>query len=189
MRAIHNPAAAMVLILLCAGTASAQSAAQAQADAMAIYLAEQQVRQAQAEATGAAMLAGQAQGKASAKQGSHDDRFKMVSDAVKNWKRPRGYAATAPASAGAIRDPFAPKETKAGDTAGLQSAVAGTGLVLDEDAAKACEGRLHAGDYPTTADGALLDSAERVTAFLKACGDRTQPVMVITPSGDPEIRK
>jgi len=197
MNAIHYPVAAMVLVLLCADVASAQSAAQAQADAMAIYLAEQQVRQAQAEAANAALLAGQAQGKAGATQGSHDDRFKMVTDAVKNWKRPRGYTATASLSSSAIRDPFAPKDVTTGGAAGLQSALAGTSLALDgerglvrvEEAAKACGGRLRPGDYPTTADGALLDSAERVSAFLKTCGDRTQPVMVVTPSGDAEIRK
>ena len=196
MSATHPQVAAMVLVLLCADVASAQNAAQAQADAMAIYLAEQQARQAQAEATNAALLAGQAQGKAGAKQGSHDDRFKMVTDAVKNWKRPRGYTATASLSSSAIRDPFAPKEATTGVAVGLQSALAGTGLALDgerglvrvEEAAKACGGRLSAGDYPTTADGALLDSAERVAAFLKSCGDRTQPVMVVTPSGDAEIR-
>jgi hypothetical protein len=191
----------MLAALAAASVASAQTTGQTQADAdaLALFRAKQAANQAAADANAAAAKAGQAAGLQGAKKDSLSDQFKMVNDAVRNWKQPRGYSSSASVNVSALQDPFARATPAAASASASVVAALGTsGLVWDAERRIArvgtsgqqlCDGRLTAGDYPALPDAALLDTPARITQFLATCADRSTPLMVVVASGDIEVRK
>jgi hypothetical protein len=191
----------MFAVLSAANVASAQATgqSQAEADALALFRAKQAANQAAADANAAALKAGQAAGMRDAKQGSLDEQFRMVSNAVRNWKQPRAYSSSASVNSSLLQDPFAPAAAKPASAEAPVAAALGTsGLVWDAERGIArvgtsgpqpCDGRLTAGDYPVLPEGAPLDTASRITRFLATCGDRATPLMVVAASGEVEVRK
>ena len=194
--------ALVAALVAAAGPAGAQSSGAAkpatEADALAIYRAKQAEQQANNEANLASAEAGYKQALTGAKQGALNDQLKMVGNAVKNWKAPRGYAGAAALDASAIQDPFATPEPASNKDAALEAAIAGSGLVLDRarliarvgpDVARLCGGRLQAGDYPALEDGNMLDTPARIAQFLGSCADRSRPLVVVVESGEIAVRK
>jgi hypothetical protein len=190
----------LAAVIAAASPAAAQGTAttQAEMDAMALFRARQAARQAEADANSAAARAGLAQGLQGARKDAREDQFKMVNDAVRNWKQPRGYTAVSSLNASALQDPFAATAPGSQPTPALQAVLGASGLAWDEErklarvaipSSRLCDGRLLAGDYPTLADGSLLDTPDRITRFLSSCADRTTPLMVVVGSGDIEVRK
>lgn len=169
-----------------------------EADALAIYQARLAEQQANNEANMAAASASYKEGLTGAKEGVLKDRLKMVSNAVKNWKAPRGYAASHSIGSAAVEDPFATPVTPEPETAELQAAIGKSGLEWDNERQVArvtspgtelCEGRLSVGDYPTLPDGNLLDNPARITQFLATCAERSVPLVVVVESGEIVVRK
>lgn len=169
-----------------------------EADALAIYRARLAEQQANNEANMASATAGYKQSLAGARQGALNDQLKMVGNAVRNWKAPRGYAGGAVLDPSAIQDPFATEKPAIKTASELEAAIAGSGLVLDQarliarvgaTAARPCGGRLQVGDYPALEDGNMLDTPARVAQFLASCGDRSRPLVVVLESGDVAVRK
>jgi len=191
----------MLAAVAAASVASAQTAgqSQAEADALALFRAKQAANQAAADANTAAAKAGQAAGLQDAKKDSVKDQFKMVNDAVRNWKQPRGYSSSVAVNTSALQDPFAPATpAPASATASVVAALGTSGLLWDAERRLArvgtsgpqlCDSRLTAGDYPALPDGTLLDTSDRITRFLATCADRSTPLMVVVASGDIEVRK
>jgi hypothetical protein len=191
----------MLAALAAASIASAQTTgqSQAEADALALFRAKQAANQAAAEANTAAAKAGQAAGLQDAKKDSVRDQFKMVNDAVRNWKQPRAYSSSVSVNSSVLQDPFSPATpAPASAAAAVVLALGTSGLVWDAERRIArvgtsgpqlCDGRLTAGDYPALPDGALLDTPDRITRFLSTCTDRSTPLMVVVASGDIEVRK
>jgi hypothetical protein len=162
---------------------------------VAAFWAKQDALRANGDANAAAAMAGQARGRADAKNGSLNAQMKMVNDAVKGWQVPRGYSAMAASNAGVVVDPFAtsaPIDFKKA----VELALGSSGLVWNRTRQIAqmstvqrdtCGGRLQVGDYPVLPDGNLLDTPERIAQFLETCA--SSPVLVVRESGEVEVRK
>ena len=195
---------AAAMLIAAAAPSRAQSSAggtpkpATEADALAIYRARLAEQQANNEANMASATAGYKQSLAGAKQGALGDQLKMVGNAVKNWKAPRGYAGGAALNPSTLQDPFATEKPAIKTVSELEAALAGSGLVLDRtrliarvgpEAALSCGGRLQVGDYPALEDGNMLDTAARVAQFLASCGDRSRHLVVVLESGDVAVRK
>jgi hypothetical protein len=168
-----------------------------EADALAIYQARLAEQQANNEANMAAASASYKEGLTGAKEGVLKDQLKMVGNAVKNWKAPRGYAASHSIRSAAVEDPFATPVAPEPETAELQAAIGKSGLEWDNERQLArvtsptelCDGRLSVGDYPTLPDGTLLDNPARITQFLATCAERSVPLMAVVESGEIVVRK
>jgi hypothetical protein len=190
-------------ISLAGSTALAQSGGTApqaatEADALAIYHARLAAQQANNEANLAAASASYNEGLAGAKEGVLKDQLKMVGNAVKNWKAPRGYAASHSIASTAIEDPFAAATPAQSNTTELQTAMGTSGLEWDDERQLArvtttgvdiCGGRLKVGDYPTLPDGNLLDTPARITQFVATCTGQTSPLLVVVETGEVVVRK
>lgn len=160
------------------------------AQAQAIQ-AQNQAMVANQQANQAAFSAGWETGRVQSERHNMDAAVDMVRDAVTSWQPPKSY--TAQAGKVALADPFAdePAQARVVDPLiAMREAVKGSCLVVDEErrlakVAGECplpghSEKLLPGDYPVLAsESALLDTPERVKAFLTASATPSASILVM----------
>jgi hypothetical protein len=171
-----------------AAYASQQQAQQAaQQAAVSEVAAQQQAAQSIQAASQAAMQAGYAKAAGEAEARAIPKRVDMVVAVAKDWTPPKQYSA-ANSPAVVLDDPFS-AVAKPDPLAPLRASLKETCLMLDDEhevarVDKNCLSSgeklpFQVGDYPVLADGSLVDSPDKVKAFLEMCANHQSPLYTL----------
>jgi len=156
--------------------------------------AQQEASTAAGNAVQAGAQTGMIEGQFSAGKDNYNKRIDMVRNAIAS---PRAKAYTNRAAAVSLADPFADPAAKKSDDdqASFQAALAADCLEMgdrDHPAARVvackaapapCKRMPAAGLYPVLQDGRMVDSAETLALFQKACSDASLPMTAMNQDG------